>query len=392
MSASSLRVLHVLSSTGVHGAETMAIELIRQLRVLGIAPYLALLETPGSTATEIAHRVRDAAVDRVVVPCRGQLDLRSVQALRRYIRDWRIHIVHGHGYKADVYALAARLGTGARLIGTCHNWLGRSLKMRLYAALDKRVLRRFDAVVGVSEDVTAELRRYVPPVRVAHIGNGIDPQAFHRVLPASEAKHALGLIGRRVVGFIGRLTREKGVYDLLEAMRALRAKHPDTHLLIVGDGEERQALEQRTRDLGLDSAVTFTGTRADTALLYSAFDVFVLPSYQEGFPMVVLEAMACNLPVVATHVGDIPRIIDDGATGVLTAPGDTDALVRAVDRVLADATGSQEMGAAAGRRLRERFTSRAMAQHYLALYRRVLDPAAGVTPLDRPLDKDRATP
>src|SRR5581483_6246472 len=133
-----MRVLHLLSSTGVHGAETMAIELVRQLRALGAAPHVGLIETRGDAAAQIRERVADDAAECVLIPCSSQLDARVAGFLRRYIDDRGIDIVHAHGYKADFYALWSRRRAPVRLVATCHNWLGRSLKMRLYAALDKR--------------------------------------------------------------------------------------------------------------------------------------------------------------------------------------------------------------------------------------------------------------
>lgn len=390
-----MRVLHLLSSTGVHGAETMAIELIRQIHRLGVIPYLGLLETRGPTNAEITRRARPYVLDHSVLPCRGQLDIRSIYLLRRYMREHDVHVLHSHGYKADLYALLARLGTRVRLVSTCHNWLGKDLKMRAYAALDKRLLRRFDAVAGVSADVVSELCRYVPSHRVVRIGNGVDPEAFRRLMPSERAKQELGLPAKPLLGFVGRLTREKGVHDVLYAAQALRHERCDFQLLIIGDGEERQALEQQAQALGIASAVTFTGTRADMPLLYSALDVFVLPSYQEGFPMSVLEAMACGVPVIATRVGDVPEIVEQGATGLLVPPGDRSALQAAIAQLLTDAQKRHDLGAAGHRRLCERFTSNAMARRYRALYEEVLNRQGG-GPLDQPArdrrDIDHATP
>lgn len=350
----------------------MAIELVRQLHALGIAPHVALLETKGSANAQIRQQLADFVTESILVPCRHQFDVRSIRFLRRYLQEWNIDIVHSHGYKPDFYALATRSRTPARLISTCHNWLGRDLKMRLYAAIDKRLLRRFDAVVGVSTDVTAELRRYVPVDKVVKIGNGIDPEIFRRILSLDRAKEELGQTRRRLVGFIGRLTHAKGVRDLIDAVPALRAEHKNVHFLIVGDGENRPVFERRVRTLGLNGTVSFTGTRTDTSLIYSALDIFVLPSYQEGFPMVILEAMACGVPIVATTVGDIPEMIEHGVSGLLVPPGDIAALSNALAYLLDHPEKAWDMGAAAKRRVGEQFTSKAMAQAYLALYSSVL--------------------
>ena len=245
-----MRVLHLLSSTGVHGAEIMAIELTRQLRNLGLAPCVGLLETGGPTSAQIRRRLDDNGTENFLVPCRRPLDVRGIRFLRRFLQDRGIEVVHSHGYKPDFYAFAARRGTNARLVGTCHNWLGRDLKMRFYAALDKRILRRFDAVAGVSSDVVTELRRYVANDKVRRIGNGIDPEFFRRTHSSERAKEALGQTETQLIGFIGRLSHDKGVLDLLDATSALHQERADVRLLVVGDGEDRAAFEQRARILG----------------------------------------------------------------------------------------------------------------------------------------------
>lgn len=389
-----MRVLHLLSSTGIHGAEMMAIHLMRELRSLGFEIHLGMLETKGPTAEEMCRLVDGFVDKRVLISCHGPLDFGAVRNLRRYLLSNGIQMIHSHGYKADFYSLLARHGTRARLISTCHNWLGRSPRMRLYAALDKRLLRYFDAVAAVSQPIVAELMRYVPQSRIVHIGNGIDVAKFERTTDSERAKRNIGQGGKQVIGFVGRLTREKGTYDLLSVLGELRGELPDVHLVIVGDGEERDALLQHARTLGLERAVTFAGARSDTALYYSAMDVFALPSYQEGFPMVLLEAMACAVPTVATTVGDIAKIVEDGVTGLLVSPGDTDALRQAIRNLIRHPAKAAAMGTAGNARVRRCFTSAAMAAQYAALYRSTVTkptraPGNSGT---LPQDSDRARP
>lgn len=361
----------MLSSTGYHGAEQMAAELIRRLTELGVTNHVGVFQSHRNSNTEILQTVRGSVEDGVLFPCHGRLDVGAVLALRRYLNTHGIDVIHSHKYKTNFYAFLARMGTGCRLVSTCHNWLGNSLSMRFYAWLDKYMLRSFDAVIGVSDEVMQELQRRLNNGRIRKIENGIDLQRFSRRIEKDAAKEILGLEGRQVVGFVGRLSREKGVSFLLHAAQQLIALGHDAHFLIVGDGEHRDALKREAHSLEIDSRVLFTGNRSDTPLLYSAMDVFVLPSLKEAFPMVILEAMAAGAPIVATRVGDIGRIVEDGVSALLVEPRDAPALIRAIHSLLTDRPKADRLAGRAVERVAQHYSSIQMARKYHTVYTQV---------------------
>lgn len=348
----------------------MATELTRQLHALGATVDVGIFDNNGRGDRKILEVAAPYIHRGVVLPCRGQFDRSTIAALRQYIREQKIDVIHSHKYKTTFYALLARRGTGCRVVTTYHNWLGDTLPLRLYAALDKRLARFCDAAVGVSEPVTQELRRYVPTARAHYIGNGVDTDVFRRSLPLPDAKRALGLPeNSQVLGFVGRLSAQKGISYLLRALATTEpADRADTHIVIVGDGEQRAPLTEEARALGLAERTHFLGTRHDTPGIYSAFDVFVLPSEVEAFPMVVLEAMSCEAPVVATDVGDVARIVDNGTTGHVVPVRDVNALREAFCKLLNDPATAQRMGRAGRERVAQHFSSTRMARTYLDLY------------------------
>ena len=362
-----MRVLHLLSSTGYHGAENMAAELVRQLSISGVENYLGVFRSHEGSNTEILSAVGGLVRDGVVFQCYGRWDWRTVRALRRYLSEQRIDIVHSHKYKTNLYALIATAGLRCGLVSTCHNWLGTSMKMRLYAALDKRILRGFDRVVGVSGEVVNELMRYLPVERVVKIDNGTDVARFDQKLPKPQAKAALGLGARPVLGFVGRLTADKGVSYLLQAVKLL-APHEQMDIMIIGDGDHENALRNEADYLSIGERVHFFGKRNDTPNLYAAMDVFVLPSLKEAFPIVVLEAMASGVPVIASRVGDIPYILGESECGILVEPGDVSGLLAAIQKLLGDQGAAQQMAFAGQQRVRSCFSSVAMARRYRELY------------------------
>lgn len=368
-----MRVLQLLSSTGFHGAETMTAELVRQLHALGVTIDIGVFDNDGRADREILDVAAPYINDALIVPCRRQFDWSAARVLHEYLNNRRPDVVHSHKYKTTFYALLSRRHTPCRLVATYHNWLYDTLPLRLYAALDKRLARYCDAVIGVSEPVTQELRRHVPAPKVSHIGNGVDTEVYRPLMPRADAKQGLGLSGKTLVGFVGRLSADKGISHLLQALAAMPASLAESiHAVIVGDGEYRGALESEARALGLSERVHFLGNRRDTPLLYTAFDVFVLPSRREGFPMVLLEAMACGLPVIATRVGDVDHIIEQGVSGLVVEPTDTAALQQALQALLAEPDRAQRMGTAARERVERRFSSARMAREYLAIYQSVM--------------------
>lgn len=363
-----MRVLHLLSSTGFHGAENMAAALIPALAAQGVENYVGLFRSHDGSNIDLLTVVKGNIAAGAVFDCRGKIDVRAVLRLRKFIREHRIDVVHSHKYKTNFYAALACLGFKVSLISTCHNWLGVSAKMRFYAALDKRVLATFDRVVGVSEEVTVELRRHVRSRKVLKIDNGIDLKRFETLPERARAQERLNLGTRPVIGFVGRLTPDKAVSDLLKAVDLLRNRGKEIDVLVVGDGESAEALYTEARTLKLEPTVHFLGRRDDTPVIYAAMDAFVLPSIKEAFPMVVLEAMACGVPVVATRVGDIPYMLEEGACGCLIAPGDVDALSRGIENLIANADIAHRMASAGQQRARDNFSSAAMARRYVRLY------------------------
>lgn len=361
-----MRVLHLLSSTGYHGAETMAAELVRHTVAFGIESHVGIFDNGGRGDRQILEATREFARG-TVIPCAGQYDGAAVRAIADYVRDHRIDVVHSHKYKTTFHALLARRKQRFPLLATYHNWLEDSFMLKVYAFVDKRLARFCDANVGVSTVVAAELARYASANKVHYIGNGIDTDRF---TPGDRlaARARIGLTEAPVIGFVGRLTPQKGVEVLIAAFHAL--EHPRAQLLIVGDGESRAALESAARAGRNAARITFLGSRKDTPELFRAMDLFVLPSYVEAFPMVLLEAMASGVPVIGTPVGDVPKIIA-ADVGQITPLGDAPALRAVVEHLLADEAARAGMGRLARANVVANHSAEAFARNYVQLYERI---------------------
>jgi glycosyltransferase involved in cell wall biosynthesis len=233
-------------------------------------------------------------------------------------------------------------------------------------------------VVGVSAHTAENLRRYegIAPKRLSVIENGIDG-AWYRAerdrLDAFHLRREAGLDGfRSVIGLGVRLEEQKGIRYLLEAMPAILERHPHTGLAVAGTGSLDRDLRERARALGLADHVRFLGSYPQLTRFYPLIDVFALPSLWEGLPLCLLEAMSLGLPILATRVGGVGGLLEDGRTARLVPPKDPAALAAAAIAILDDRAAAEAMGREARLAFDARFDAGVMVDGYLDVYRRCL--------------------
>ena len=368
-----MRVLHLISSAGYYGAENMLVNLAVALKQLDCTPVVGAFRDPAGTEPAILHFARERGLETWEFPCGGRIDRASIGILKKHLLEGRFDVLHTHGYKANLYGRLAGRGMGVGPVATCHNWPERTGVLAVYAALDRLILRGFPRVVAVSPGVQDLLANFgIRPPQSDVINNGIDADRFNGA--AAGVRDELGLQGKTVVGTITRLVPGKGVEVLIDCFPAVLADHPEAVLLIVGAGPLEAELRAQTGRLGLHKSVIFTGARTDMPAVYSALDLFVLASFDEGMPMTVLEAMSSERAVIATRVGAIPRLIRDGENGSLIEARDRVALTAALRTMAADAARRGQHGRAARETIIRDFSALAMARQYLRHYREVSRP------------------
>ena len=295
----------------------------------------------------VDNRAAQAGVDYVEVLEKHSFDPGVWPKLRRLVRERAIDIIHSHDYKTNLLALLLSRATGVAALSTVHGWTGHSFRERWgYYPADKRVLARFPRVVAVSSEIGRELIRCgADPARVTTVLNGIDHRQFRRDPARVEgARAALGAkAGQVVIGAVGRLEPQKRFDLLLEAFAAIVDHFPQARLLIVGDGSRRQALDTQIEALNLSDRCRLVGHLDDVVPAYHAFDLLVQSSDYEGTPNAVLEAMAFEVPIVATAAGGTAEIVRDGVDGRIVPTGRRDLLVSSVMRSLEDPAGTARM-------------------------------------------------
>lgn len=345
-----MKALHLISSSGLYGAEKMVVGLCAALPGHGVRACLEVFDNVHSRNLDVADHALGAGVDVRLLRCGGRFDPGAVRRLRADIADVGADLVHTHGYKANLYGYLATRRPRVPVVATNHRFdRGR------HNTFDKPVLRRFDAVYAVSDEARDCLRRDYGIADALTIPNGVEP-ATADALPALD-------LPRPLVGMVARLAPEKAPGDLLAVASAL----PATTFVLVGDGPLRGELRGAA-----GPNVVLAGFCEDMPGVYASLDLLVQPSYREGMPMTILEAMAAGVPVVATRVGAAADVIDDGRTGLLVDPGDVPALTAAVRALLADPSRRAAIADAARREVSERFTVDVMAARYAAQYSEVL--------------------
>jgi len=319
----------------------------------GVFPFLDALEADG---------IRTA---RVSLPTRAYRKERA--AVRALCLESKPDVVHTHGYRSDVVDAGVARSLGIPVVSTVHGFTGGGLRNRIYEWVQERAFRDFDAVVAVSQPIVDRLvGRRVARNRIRLIANAFDGAAA--VLERRAARERLGLERDEfTVGWVGRLSAEKGADVLLEAIPLLTEP---LAVAIVGGGPDAASLRERAERLGIGDQLRWLGVVPGAGALVAAFDVFVLSSRTEGIPIVLLEAAAAEVPIVATSVGGVPSMFPDGEI-VQVPPDDPRAIAAAVDAVRADPEAAKRRARLARERVERDFAPRPWLERYEELYRSV---------------------
>jgi glycosyltransferase involved in cell wall biosynthesis len=331
----------------------------------------------------LAERYRAMGVPVVEVPVRSLYGASMVTAGLRFARELRrqgVQIVHAHDMYSNIFASVwARVARVPVVIASRRWW--HSLPNGKLRLGNRVAFRLADAVLANSAAVARSVHEEagVAPSGVWTVPNFADDDAFE---PLTASERALVRRGWQVpedatvVGCVARLVPLKDHATLLRALASLRATGRRAHLVLVGDGERRGALEELAEELGIREAVTFAGEVRDGQNHHRAFDVSVLASLSEGFPNTLVEAMAGARPVVATAVGGSVDAVVDGETGFLVAPGAPDELTAALARLIDDPAARTRMGRAGYERARRLYDARRTVATLEVMYQRLLAEAA----------------
>jgi L-malate glycosyltransferase len=367
------KVLWLIKGLGIGGAErllTLAAPHVNRDRF----EYQAAFLLPWKGA--LVEDLEKAGIRTRCLNHRSPFDLRVIGRIARLVREEKIDLLHLHlPYSGVVGRIAARLMGVPCVVYTEHNLQNRYHLLTRLA--NQATLRLCDLTIAVSDEVRDSLLR--SPLSwgasVVAIPNGVDVEALQkaaRIPPGVREEFGIPA-DRPIVGAVTVFRPQKRLDVWLQAARAIAHAQPRSTFFLVGDGLNLHELQGLAGRLGLGDRVIFTGLRRDAARLMAAFDVFMMSSIYEGLPVAALEAMALGRPIVATRVGGLPGLVQDGRHGFLVDAGDPAALAEKVVFLLEHPPLRRAMGEASAARIRESFSIQHMVrrteQAYIELLR-----------------------
>jgi len=367
-----IKVLHIIPNFGTGGAERFVVDLLentdrKKFDVAAVSLY-------GETGTILEKEIRSKNLKVYYLDKHRGLDLSMIPKLYRLIKHCRPDVVHSHRYVLR-YALWPSIFCNVPVrVHTFHSiaqkevdWVGK---------LIHKIAFTFGGVVpvSISEEVADSVRLvYGAKLQSPVIFNGVDTKRF----ACSNCKKEKQEGGEIILLHVGRFSPSKNHKLLIEAFSYALNQNPNLRLWLVGDGELRPSIEEMVQKLGLGDRIRFLGIRSDVHKLLEQADVFVLSSDWEGMPLSILEAMAAGKPVVATSVGGVPELVENGLTGLLVPPDDANALAEALLLLAKEPELRQVMGQNGQKKAIDCFDISRTAREYEALYCRLLEERKG---------------
>jgi len=384
------RVLLLVSNLHIGGAQEIVRTLAETLPQAGCQVVVGTFEDG-----ELRREIEKTGVAVEILPSRRHsvlalpLFLLEILRIRRsllqIVDKYQIQVIQTQLLRSlDFLVLSLRLTRPLLVFWTFHNaqfvlrsehlprfrWL-LGVKRWLHSLLYRLSAPHVHGYIAVSEDVRKAVHAYAGPLqnKVSVILNSVDVQRYQGAVDRIEIRQQLGVpVQSKLIAVVATFKKQKGHHYLIEAVSALIEKHPELHILFIGDGELKPDLQEMTRKLGLVDHIHFLGLRKDVPALLGASDFFVLPSLWEGLPMALIEAMATGLPVIATQVSGTKDVMLHLETGLLVQPGDAEQLSQAILQILSDPEDAKRMGDAGKSRVTEFFSAENQAQSHVKLY------------------------
>ncbi len=383
-----MKILSIVEATTINAVAKNVLEFHRVARQLAeqspdfpkIEACLVTFERnrePNQSPTDFVTAARKLELTVESIPERRRFDLNTISALRSVVAQQRPDVVVTHAVKSHFLLWRSQVWREYPWVGYHHGYTTTDLKMRAYNRLDRWSLPHASGLVAPCLAFARDLANkiHVPLQQIVVQHNSVRPAPQTDAADVQSLRTRLGIADHeRLVLTVGRLSREKAHIDLLAAFKHLQDSNPDISpkLVIVGDGPERGGLEAAARTYGLTERVIFAGqVSGEINRFYAAADVFALSSHSEGSPNVVLEAMAANIPIVATAVGGVPEILEDNDNALLVPVNDPAAMAAALARILNDQALAERLTKNSAALVATRFTPEQYARSLTGIYREV---------------------
>lgn len=336
MKSDKIKILHIIASPVFGGAERLLLTLSKNIDQKKFDLFLGIFIDQRKENNLMWSYAKKLNLKVDPINCKNPYDLLQILHIYRIVKKHHPDIIHTHGYKTNILGFLVSKLFGIPIVVTVHGLYPIKTKTNLRQRLSLMLLKHFDRIIAVSSQMNTVLKskkvsskkiiniRNVPPINVEEHSSNIGTLREEIGIPSN----------LKVLGFVGRLEYIKGCDLLIQAVSKIHSTNLDFCLVVVGDGPERKSLDLLVRKLGLKKYVYFCGFRNDIKNVFQSLDLYVLPSFNEGIPLAMLEAMSHGVPVVATRVGGIPEVIKDKVNGILVPPRNPEALAEGIMEAL----------------------------------------------------------
>lgn len=373
-----LKVLHLIDSGGLYGAEKMLLALVEEQIKQGLEPMILSAGDPNINEKPLEAEARRLRLPITPWRMKPGLNFSEARKIIIWAKEQGYALMHSHGYKFDILAGLWPRRMRLPLVTTLHGYVRatRFSKMWFYEVLDRLILPRLQAVVLVNESMKADLGHALQgSARVHVIPNGVDISGIEdraEEEPSPELARFVSDYSPLILG-VGRLSREKAFERLIECFSAVRSQCPQAGLLLVGEGRLREELESQIEKHSLGASVMMPGFYDNVPSLMARANALVIPSRTEGLPITLLEAMTLNLPVIASGVGAIPEVLDQGEGGWVVDTPDPSKFGDAVMECLKENNQRSQKVRKAKEKVHRAYSSGAMATAYSRVYEEMID-------------------
>lgn len=360
-----INVLQFICPTGFYGAERWVLALAKHLDTAKVRCDLAVTMEPEQKPLELVNEYQKLELPCHIVNMKNKFDLSAVSKMAELIKEKNIHIVHTHGYKSDIIGVLAARKAGVPCVVTPHGFENaKDIKLRTFIWLGCQAMKYATKVVPLSQQLMRDCKRMgVKEQKTLYIQNGVDLSEVE----ATAIPERLNPIEKRI-GFVGQMISRKNIFDILDIFEKLHEKHPNTRLVLLGDGDARAELEKYSQTLVSKSHIEFLGFRDDRLSLLKSFDLFVMTSTLEGIPRCLMEATAASIPVAAYDIAGIDQLIEHKKTGLLAPLGEKDELQGYWETLLFNHDYATKLAANAKDFVYQHYSANRMAQEYTELF------------------------
>ena len=390
-----MKILHIIDSGGLYGAEVMLLNLVAEQVKQGLTPIIASIGEKHIQEKPIEIEALKRGFNVEKFRMRNGPNYFGAMEIMKFIHSKGFNILHSHGYKGNIlFGLLFKKSCQIPMVSTLHGWTSTDgfSKIRLYEWLDRKSLKYIDSVVLVTNAMKSHpklkglkdinfhvipngipIEDHNTPAQIPPFSPLIPTPSPHPFIHSDFDQNIIDFCSKGfTIGSIGRLSKEKGYNYLIEAFATLIKKNVGARLIIIGEGGERNELEALIARYELLDHILMPGYRKNAEKYIPLFNAFVIPSLTEGLPITLLEAMQSSVPIIATEVGGMPSVLNNGEAGLLVKSRNPLEITEAIGKLYNNKKLSDKLSTVAYDRVIAHYSSKNMALEYLNIYKSLM--------------------